>query len=87
MDNIELEKILQQGEHEKVEFKQSFNDTVVETLVAFANTKGGTVYIGVDNNGKVNGIKLGKETFQKWLNEIKNKTNKTKTSISFKSYR
>jgi len=28
-----------------VEFKASFNEDAIETLVAFANTKGGTVYI------------------------------------------
>jgi len=57
-----------------VEFKTSFNEDVVETLVSFSNAKGGTVYIGVADNGKVKGIILGKETIQNWINEIKNKT-------------
>jgi len=35
-------------EGETVEFKSTFNGTVIETLVAFANTKGGTVYVGVN---------------------------------------
>jgi ATP-dependent DNA helicase RecG len=34
-----------QKESQTVEFKTSFNEDVIETLVAFANTKGGTVYI------------------------------------------
>jgi ATP-dependent DNA helicase RecG len=29
-----------------VEFKTSFNEDVIETLVAFANTKGGKVLVG-----------------------------------------
>lgn len=33
--------ILQQGENEQVEFKTSFSKEVIETLVAFANSKGG----------------------------------------------
>ena len=57
-----------------VEFKISFNEDVVETLVAFSNAKGGTVYIGVADKGEVKGIQIGKETVQNWINEVKNKT-------------
>ena len=57
-----------------VEFKTSFNEDVIETLVAFSNTKGGTVYIGVSDKGKAQGITVGKETIQNWLNQIKGKT-------------
>jgi len=56
------------------EFKQSFNEDVIETLVAFSNAKGGTVYIGVSDKGKAQGITVGKETIQNWLNQIKGKT-------------
>ena len=34
-----------------VEFKTSFNENVIETLVAFFNAKGGTVYVGVADKG------------------------------------
>jgi ATP-dependent DNA helicase RecG len=57
-----------------VEFKTSFNEDVVETLVSFSNAKGGTVYVGVADNGVVKGIIIGKETIQNWINEVKNKT-------------
>ncbi len=58
----------------KTEFKQSFTDDVIIALVAFANAKGGEVYVGMRDNGKVSGVSLGKETLQTWLNEIKQKT-------------
>lgn len=74
MNQKELIKLLQQGENEKLEFKVSFNDAVIESLVAFANTSGGTVCIGVDNNGLPQSLILGKKTIQKWVNEVKNKT-------------
>lgn len=57
-----------------VEFKKSFNEDVIETLVAFSNTKGGIVYIGITDKGKIIGIQIGKETSQNWINEIKTKT-------------
>ncbi|MFH1654844.1 MAG: RNA-binding domain-containing protein [Pseudomonadota bacterium] len=62
-------------ESDKQEFKLNFGNEVIETLVAFANAKGGSVVIGVNDKGKVEGVKIGKETVQNWINEIKNKTN------------
>ena len=70
MKNYILQKI-QNGESEKVEFKSSFSKSAVETLVAFANAKGGNIFIGVADNKKITGVDIGKETIQKWLNQIK----------------
>ncbi|OIP31829.1 MAG: hypothetical protein AUK23_05825 [Deltaproteobacteria bacterium CG2_30_43_15] len=41
---MNLKKIIRTGESETVEFKESFNDAVIETLSAFANASGGTVF-------------------------------------------
>lgn len=67
-------RLLPAAESERIEFKTSFNEDVIETLVAFSNAKGGTVYIGVADNGEVKGIQIGKETIQNWINEVKTKT-------------
>ena len=56
------------------EFKTSFNEEAIEALVAFANTKGGSVYIGVTNTKRIVGVSLGHETIVEWINEIKTKT-------------
>ncbi len=62
-------------ENEELEFKSYFNDSVVESISAFANTNGGRILIGVDDNGKsIKNFIIGKESVQNWLNEIKNKT-------------
>jgi len=62
-------------ENEYIEYKSSFNDSVIETLVAFANCKGGKVLVGINDDGRINSkFAYGKETFQKWINEIKIKT-------------
>ncbi len=53
------------NENAHTEFKSSFNDTVIETLVAFANTKGGKVLLGLDDNGMpVKNFNVGKESLQ-----------------------
>lgn len=63
------------NEDAKNEFKRSFNTPVIETLVAFANTKGGSVYIGIGDNGLPSKeFKVGRESIANWINEIKNKT-------------
>ena len=54
-------------ESETVEFKTSFNIETIETLVAFANAKGGCVYVGVADTGKVVGIQVAKETIPQWI--------------------
>lgn len=65
-------------EKSSIEFKSSFNDSAIETLSAFANTKGDKVLIGVDNNGKpIKAFKIGHESIQQWINEIKNKPQPT----------
>lgn len=69
-----IEQILVKGEGERVEFKSSFNAGVIESLVAFANTHGGAVYIGISDSGELKGIQLAVESVQSWINEIKSKT-------------
>ena len=61
-------------ESTQLEFKSSFQKEVIESLVAFANTKGGAVLIGVDDQGQPKGIELQPETVKDWLNQIKNST-------------
>ena len=70
----DIHKLIASGESDTVEFKQSFNNEVIETIVAFANTSGGSVFMGISNTGKLLGASIEKETLQQWINEIKNKT-------------
>ena len=48
-------------ESRNVEFKSSFGKEVIISLVAFANTRGGKVILGVDDKGTAKGIELGSE--------------------------
>lgn len=71
---MDITQLLQKGENQHVEFKTSFNDEVIISLVAFSNARGGAVYIGVTDDGTAKGVLLGKETVAQWINDIKNKT-------------
>ena len=59
MTLLEFEKILKQGESIHTEFKSWIKASnmregialAVDELIALANAKGGTVYLGVEDNG------------------------------------
>lgn len=70
----EILKIIKQGENKKIEFKKSFDKKTIETAVAFANTDGGIILIGVSDRGLVKGILIGKETLKEWVNKISQAT-------------
>ena len=63
MDEQKLENIIAQGETSTVEFKswvkapsvKEIINFTVDELIAFANCKGGTVYLGIEDNGEVTG--------------------------------
>ena len=46
----ELDLILQQGEGYKIEFKESLNN-IDKELVAFANSSGGKIFLGITGCG------------------------------------
>ena len=49
------------SESQTTEFKSIWRDEYLKILCAFANTDGGQLIIGVDDNGKVIGIKNSKK--------------------------
>jgi len=77
MDKKQILKLLESSESETVEFKLSFDKEAVETAAAFANTKGGIVFIGVSDNGKVQGVQAGKKTLAGYTNKISQSTEPT----------
>jgi ATP-dependent DNA helicase RecG len=74
MTPTQLQNIIEQGKSETVEFKTTFNNEALITINAFANTKGGTLLIGVADNGEIKGVNINKESIPNWLNEVKTKT-------------
>ncbi len=71
----EINELIRIGESLTLEYKSSFDRESIETLVAFANARGGgTVLVGVADDGAVRGVSLGKETLNEWLGQVKSST-------------
>jgi predicted HTH transcriptional regulator len=60
-----LYKLIKEGEHQKQDFKYCINDSkkIAKSLVAFANTDGGRLLVGVKDNGKIAGIRTDEEFY------------------------
>ncbi len=60
---VELRKMVSRGEGQHLEFKRkaSFPDKIVRELIAFANTDGGVLLVGVDDDGTIPGVKYPEE--------------------------
>jgi ATP-dependent DNA helicase RecG len=71
---MDIEKFLKSGETESIEFKESFDKETIETVAAFSNTRGGIIFIGVNNDGDARGASIGKETLKDWGNRISQNT-------------
>ncbi|MEA3360234.1 MAG: putative DNA binding domain-containing protein [Thermodesulfobacteriota bacterium] len=65
---MNIEQIIKNGESQIVEFKESFDREAIETAVAFSNSKGGIIFVGVADDGKMRGITIGAETLREWSN-------------------
>ena len=71
---MNLPNLIKTGESDTVEFKEKFDERTIESAVAFTNTKGGTIFIGVSDKNNIKGIKIGKETINQWTNQISQST-------------
>jgi len=55
---ISLEQALQKGEGQSIEFKAGVIDSnVAKVIAAFANTNAGNIFIGVEDNGGISGLR------------------------------
>jgi len=59
-------------EQQNIEFKSQWTDNILKTVCAFANTNGGTIYIGIDDNGNPVELKNIKKLMEDIPNKIKN---------------
>ena len=59
----ELRSLVRKGESDRLEFKKKvdYPEKVIKEITAFANTNGGELLIGVDDNGVISGLKYPDE--------------------------
>jgi predicted HTH transcriptional regulator len=60
-----LYALIAEGEHLQQDFKYCINDSrkIAKSLVAFANTQGGRLLVGVKDNGKIAGVRSDEEYY------------------------
>lgn len=63
--SIEIKRLIERGENQQLDFKFQITDSkkIARTLSAFSNTDGGTLLIGVKDNGKIAGIRSEEEYY------------------------
>jgi predicted HTH transcriptional regulator len=63
MNFREIKRLIKDGENEVTEFKKkaNFPEKIVKEIVAFANTRGGNLLIGVEDDGRITGTKTAEE--------------------------
>ena len=60
------------AETEKTELKQKINDILPKEIVAFLNTDGGSIYIGVNDDGTVCGVQNLDESLKRVADILEN---------------
>ena len=73
MNEKELRILLASGETETVEFKERLNESFYRSISAFANTRGGTILLGVDKEGNITGVDSSSRFLKGLANRIVNK--------------
>ena len=57
MNEKELQLVLEEGEGYKIEFKEALTN-IDKELVAFANSSGGRIFLGITDDKKIKGVKI-----------------------------
>ena len=62
MDSKDVRRIIEEGEGFEIEFKRKVStpEKIARALIAFANTKGGHILFGVDDDGSIVGVESEK---------------------------
>jgi predicted HTH transcriptional regulator len=63
---LELYKLIEEGEGSHIEFKRKFStpEKIAKEMIAFANTKGGYILFGVDDDKKIFGVESEKSELE-----------------------
>lgn len=77
MTEEELRRLIAQGEGHHIEFKSSFKTDTVEAFGAFLNADGGSVLVGVRDDGTIVGLPVGRKTEEDIAAKVEQMTDPT----------
>ena len=60
MDRKEINLVLREGEGYKIEFKENISG-IEKEMVAFANSSGGKIFLGITDDGRIEGVRITNE--------------------------
>ena len=63
----EMELILDEGEGYLIEFKESVSDSLAREMVAFANSSGGRVFVGISDDGSIKGVDIPTGSYLRFM--------------------
>ncbi len=65
-----ISELIKEAENQFIELKEQFSEGVMKTISAFANTSGGVILIGVNDDKEVVGVNLKVGEFENIVNKI-----------------
>lgn len=63
--------IINDNRIQNIEYKQSWRDEYQKWICGFANAQGGTIFIGIDDDGEVCGVENAKRLMEEIPNKVR----------------
>jgi len=64
-------ELIEAGENLNTEFKREYTEDIKKTIIAFANTGGGTLYIGINDDKSIAGVEKPDDTLSRITNTVR----------------
>ena len=71
MSSDYIEELVRQGENTSIEFKRGDvrTENLAKELIAFSNSSGGVVLLGIEDNGEVQGLENDRN-YEQWVSNL-----------------
>ena len=71
MSSVYIEELIRQGENTSIEFKRGDvrTENLAKELIAFSNSSGGVVLLGIEDNGEIQGLK-NPRNYEEWISNL-----------------
>ena len=71
MSSDYIEELIRQGENTSIEFKWGDvrTENLAKELIAFSNSSGGVVLLGIADNGEIQGLK-NPRNYEEWISNL-----------------